>query len=106
MADSDIVKMVKERIEFSTDERKFNILVVPADAERHYGERRYCSLIRKQTFHHFARLPAELRVMIWRYAVYLQDRVVEFAKIPGQKIGDKDTMKILCAPVPPLFLGE
>ncbi|KAK5625139.1 hypothetical protein RRF57_000855 [Xylaria bambusicola] len=53
-----------------------------------------------QTFHFFGKLPAELRMMIWKYALYGQNRLVE---IGHQKEGQAGII-VNRAPVPSLFL--
>ncbi|GAW13365.1 hypothetical protein ANO14919_027490 [Xylariales sp. No.14919] len=88
--------------------------------ERHYvtlklsatGVERLKEMLKKKkerSFPSFTKLPPELRVMIWRLAVYRQDRLVEI-EIP-HTLQDEDGwepdegwIRIAHAPVPPLFL--
>ncbi|KAI0968384.1 hypothetical protein F4678DRAFT_482001 [Xylaria arbuscula] len=60
-------------------------------------------LHREPTFHSFSKLPAELRVMIWKCAAYTQDRVVAMrphANLAGEYRG----FQTMVAPMPPIFL--
>ncbi|KAI0534719.1 hypothetical protein GGR58DRAFT_520110 [Xylaria digitata] len=60
-------------------------------------------LKKEKTFHLFPKLPPELRSMIWKRAVYTQDRLVSFL-VPLVPIDHHFKIKIRDAPMPPLFL--
>ncbi|KAI3325348.1 hypothetical protein HD806DRAFT_520969 [Xylariaceae sp. AK1471] len=62
-------------------------------------------LAKEPTFTLFNKLPPELRAIIWKYAVYTQDRLVQFVITPPTTTRYLEgAITISNAPVPPLFL--
>ncbi|KAI1302876.1 hypothetical protein F5Y03DRAFT_396097 [Xylaria venustula] len=56
------------------------------------------------TFHSFPKLPAELRVMIWKCAAYIQDRIVTLWVDERDEGDPTASLRIMRAPMPRIFL--
>lgn len=105
MADSNVVDVVNQGPEVEGNPGNA-IAAVPAKGMRRWEY----LLLQKQTFHYFPKLPPELRIKIWQYAVHAQRRVVTLEPAPprwmheGTWIHEGAIMVVRHAPAPALFL--